>query len=86
MSDGGIVAVTQSRIRGPEEKSGERKRNGRKQKQAFFFLLLCVTAKVHRAEFMIFLCGDGRRHRRGSACEQNTETAPGSEPEVAEAY
>lgn len=86
LRDGEIVAVTPSCILEPEEESGERERNWRKWSDTFFFLLLCVTAKVHRAEFMIFLCGDGRQHRRSSACEENTETLPGSGPEVAEAY
>lgn len=63
----------------------KRKRNGCKQKQVFFFLLLCEP-KVHRAEFTIFLCGDGRRRRRGSAWEQNMEPPAGSGPEVAQAY
>lgn len=52
------------------------------ERLAFSPLLLCVTAKVHRAEFMRFLRGLAGV----PACEQNTETWPGSGPEVAEAY
>lgn len=75
--------ITQSRILEPEEKSGEREKetgvNG-----ATCFLSSPPLCSSEGAQGRIHEISP--RPRRGSACEQNTETWPGSGPEVAEAY